>query len=141
MRDIAFVFFLAAVLCVTGGMIWGLQMAASNDHSMVGAHAHLNLVGWATMALFAIYYRLTPQAARGWLPRIHAAAAILGVGIMVPGIALATTGGSPGLAILGSLLVFASMLIFLVTVVRHGFGSRDAQTWAGASRGRVAPAE
>ena len=108
MRDIAFVFFLAAVLCVTGGMIWGLQMAASNDHSMVGAHAHLNLVGWATMALFAIYYRLTPQAAGGWLPRIHAAAAILGVGIMVPGIALATTGGSPGLAIVGTFLVFAS---------------------------------
>jgi hypothetical protein len=31
MRDITFVFFLAAVLCVTGGMICGLQMAASGD--------------------------------------------------------------------------------------------------------------
>jgi len=141
MRDIAFVFLLAAVLCVTGGMIWGLQMAASNDHSMVGAHAHLNLVGWATMALFAIYYRLTPRAAQGWLPRVHAAAAILGVAIMVPGIALASTGRSPGLAILGSFLVFASMLIFLVTVVRHGFGSRVGQTWTEANTGRIAPAE
>ena len=27
MRDIAFVFRLAAVLCVTGGMVWGIQMA------------------------------------------------------------------------------------------------------------------
>jgi hypothetical protein len=61
-RDIAFVFFLAAVLCVAGGMVWGIQMAASGDHAMVGAHAHLNLVGWATLALFGIYYRLTPQA-------------------------------------------------------------------------------
>ena len=141
MRDIAFVFFLAAVLCVTGGMIWGLQMAASNDHSMVGAHAHLNLAGWATMALFAVYYRLTPQAAQGWLPRVHAVAAILGVAIMVPGIALATTGGSPGPAIVGSLLVFASMLIFLVTVIRHGFGPRGAQTWTASNAGRIAPAE
>ena len=134
MRDIAFVFLLAAVLCVTGGMIWGLQMAASGNHSMVGAHAHLNLVGWVTMALFGVYYRLTPQAARGWLPRIHAAVAIPGVAVMVPGIALAITGGSPGMAILGSFLVFASMLIFLFTVVRHGFGASTAR------EGRVAPA-
>lgn len=128
MRGIAFVFLVAAVLCVTAGMIWGLQMAASEDHSMVGAHAHLNLVGWATMAFFAIYYRLTPQAAQGWLPRIHAATAILGVVIMVPGIAVAITGGSPGLAITGSLLTFASMLIFLVAVIRFGFGGSVAQT-------------
>jgi hypothetical protein len=44
MRNIAFVFFLAAVLCVTAGMVLGLYMAASENHVMVGAHAHLNLV-------------------------------------------------------------------------------------------------
>ncbi len=141
MRDIAFIFFLAAVLCVTGGMIWGLQMAASGDHAMVGAHAHLNLVGWATMALFAIYYRLTPLAAQGWLPRIHAAAAILGVAIMVPGIAVASTGGSPGLAILGSMLTFASMLIFLFTVVRYGFGAAQADHRRARLDAALTPAE
>ncbi len=138
MRDIAFVFFLAAVLCVTGGMIWGLQMAASNDHSMVGAHAHLNLVGWATMALFGLYYRVTPQAAEGWLPRVHAGLAIPGVAIMVPGIALATTGGSPAVAIAGSFLTFGSMAVFLFTVVRHGFGARSEPRHGAAA---FAPAE
>jgi hypothetical protein len=145
MRDIAFVFFLAAVLCVTGGMIWGLQMAASGDHAMVGAHAHLNLVGWVTMALFGVYYRLTPQAARGWLPRIHAALAIGGVAVMVPGIAVATSGGSPGLAIAGSFLTFASMLVFLFTVIRHGFGatsSHQARTAPNAApNAAMTPAE
>ena len=118
MRDIAFIFFLAAVLCVTGGMIWGLQMAASGDHAMVGAHAHLNLVGWATMALFAIYYRLTPRAAQGWLPRIHAAAAIL-----------------------GSMLTFASILIFLFTVVRYGFGAAQADHRRARLDAALTPAE
>jgi hypothetical protein len=140
MRDIAFVFLTAAVLCVTGGMIWGLQMAASGDHSMVGAHAHLNLVGWATMALFGFYYRLTPRAAQGLLARVHAAVAILGVIIMVPGIAIATTGGSPGLAIAGSLLTLASMLIFLVTLVRHGFGARAGDDRPSMDRGAFSPA-
>jgi hypothetical protein len=116
-------------------------MAASNDHSMVGAHAHLNLVGWVTMALFGIYYRLTPQAAQGWLPRVHAAVAIPGVAIMVPGIAVATSGGSPGPAILGSVLVFASMLIFLLTVIRHGFGAGELETWTAAGTARITPAE
>jgi peptidoglycan/LPS O-acetylase OafA/YrhL len=140
MRDVAFAFFLAAVLCVTAGMIWGLQMSASGDHSMVGAHAHLNLVGWATMALFGIYYRLTPQAAQGWLAKVHAVLAIVGVAVMVPGIAIAISGGLPGLAIAGSLLTFASMAVFLFTVVRHGFGA-SADSRRGLAGAALTPAE
>lgn len=141
MRSIAFVFFLAAVLCVTGGMVLGLYMAASEDHILAGAHAHLNLVGWASLALFGLYYNATPQAAQGRLPRIHALTAILGVVIMVPGIAIASTGGSPGLAIVGSLLVFASMLIFLVTVIRFGLGAASETSHGRASGGAFTPAE
>ncbi|MBB4195402.1 hypothetical protein GGE45_006312 [Rhizobium aethiopicum] len=63
MRDIAFIFFLAAVACVTCGMGWGIQMAISEDHMLAPAHAHLNLVGWTTLALFGLYFRLTPTAA------------------------------------------------------------------------------
>jgi peptidoglycan/LPS O-acetylase OafA/YrhL len=140
MRDIAFVFFLAAVLCVTGGMFWGLQMGASGDHSMVGAHAHLNLAGWATMALFGIYYRLTPQAARGWLPKVHAVLAIAGTAVLVFGVATVTRGGSELPAILGGVVTFASMLVFLFTVVRHGFGASTSQS-RGVAGGVLTPAE
>jgi hypothetical protein len=140
MRDTAFVFFLAAVLCVTGGMIWGITMAATGDHSMVGAHAHLNLVGWATLALFGIYYRLTPRASESPLAKVHAGLAISGVIVMVPGIAIATTGGSPGVAIAGSFLTFGSMALFLYTVVRHGFGAASAADRA-LPRAAMTPAE
>lgn len=140
MRDIAFVFFLAAVLCVTGGMFWGLQMGASGDHSMAGAHVHLNLVGWATMALFGIYYRLTPQAAQGWLPKVHAVLAIGGVAVMVSGLYVVFSGGAPGAAIAGGMMSFASMLIFLFTVVRHGFGAQVASR-PGLTGAALTPAE
>ena len=140
MRDIAFVFFLAAVLCVTGGMFWGLQMGASGDHSMAGAHVHLNLVGWATMALFGIYYRLTPQAAQGWLPKVHAVLAIGGVAVMVTGLYIVFSGGAPGAAIAGGMMSFASMLIFLFTVVRHGFGAQVASR-PGLTGAALTPAE
>lgn len=127
MRDVAFVFLVAAVLCVLVGMGWGIQMAISQDHLMSGAHAHLNLVGWTTMALFGIYYRLTPQAAGTWLARVHAGIAILGVVVMVPGITIAITQGEPGIAAAGAMLTTLSMAIFLVTVLRHGFGVRAGQ--------------
>lgn len=123
MRDAAFVFFLAAVLCVFAGMIWGIQMAISDDHVLAPAHAHLNLVGWATLALFGIYYRLTPLANATRLSRIHAGVAILGVVLIVPGIAIAVRGGTPAIAAVGSILSLVSMAIFLVTVLRHGFGA------------------
>jgi peptidoglycan/LPS O-acetylase OafA/YrhL len=52
--------FQAAVLFVLAGMIWGIVMAASGDHSTMPAHAHLNLLGWVSLFLFGIYYRLHP---------------------------------------------------------------------------------
>jgi cbb3-type cytochrome oxidase subunit 1 len=101
----------------------GIFMAASNDHALAGAHAHLNLVGWVTMALFGIYYHLTPKAAAAGLARVHLAVATLGVLLMVPGIAIAILYDQEGLAIAGSLVTFASMLIFLYTVARYGLGA------------------
>ncbi|TNC47224.1 hypothetical protein FHG66_17315 [Rubellimicrobium rubrum] len=128
MRDIAFVFFLAAVLCVTGGMALGIWMGIAQNFTYAPVHAHLNLVGWATMALFAIYYRLTPAAALGWLPRVHALLAIPGVVLMTGGLAAEFSGRPEFLpvAILGSLMTAASMLVFLFTVIRHGFGAAPA---------------
>lgn len=122
MKGMAFRFFASGVVLVTAGMIWGLQMAISQDHLLAPAHAHLNLVGWVTFALFGIYYHLTPSAASTTLAQMHFAVALLGVLVMVPGIAIAVSGGTEALAAVGSILTLTSMLIFLVTVLRHGLG-------------------
>lgn len=122
MKGIAFTFFVTGVVAVVFGMGWGLQMAASGDHAMAGAHAHLNLVGWASFALFGLYYHVTPRAAASVLARIHYAVALAGLVVMVIGIALTVRGGSELAAVLGSVLTAASMLIFLYTVARNGLG-------------------
>lgn len=124
MRDTAYVLFLSAVICIIAGMLWGIQMAISDDHLLAPAHAHLNLVGWATLALFGIYYRLTPTANGTVLSRIHAGCAIFGVVILVPGISIVVQGGTAASASAGAVLSLTSMTIFLITVVRHGFGVR-----------------
>ncbi|MBP1804775.1 hypothetical protein [Rubellimicrobium aerolatum] len=128
MRDIANVFFLSAVLCVTAGMVLGLWMGPTGNFQFAPVHAHLNLLGWVTMALFAIYYRLTPRAAQGRLPRVHAALAIPGVLLMSGGLAVEIAGRPEGfpVIVLGAFLSFGSMLIFLFTVLRYGFGVAQA---------------
>ena len=63
--------FRAAVVLVVIGMLWGLQMAISGDHSAHPAHAHLNLLGWVCLFLFGIYYRLHPALEGNGFARIQ----------------------------------------------------------------------
>lgn len=53
-----------AVLYLIAGVSLGLYMAGSHDHGMRPVHAHLNLLGWVSLALFGLFYRAWPQAAR-----------------------------------------------------------------------------
>lgn len=53
-----------AVLYLIAGVGLGLYMAGSHDHSMRPVHAHLNLLGWVSLALFGLFYRAWPEAAR-----------------------------------------------------------------------------
>lgn len=123
MKGISYFFFLTASICVLIGMAWGIQMAASGDHSLSPAHAHLNLVGWVTMGLFGVFYHMIPSA-DGMLAKIHYAVALAGVVVMVPGIALARGGGTEALAVIGSILTILSMAIFVFIVATKGRGSR-----------------
>mgnify|MGYP000135283016 CR=1 FL=1 len=118
MNGISKAFMLLALLWIIIGMAWGIQMAAANDHTMAPAHAHLNLVGWVTFAIFAFYYHLVPAAGRGLLPKLHLAAAVAGVVLMVPGIAMAVTRQGEALAKAGSVLTILSMLIFAAVMLR-----------------------
>ncbi|MFP3384124.1 hypothetical protein [Tritonibacter sp. SIMBA_163] len=118
MKGIAFGFMVLAVCLGILGMIWGIQMAASKDHTLANAHAHLNLIGWVGFALYGFYYHVVPSAAQGRLPRLHLVVSVLAVGTIAPGIAIVKSGGGDALAILGSFLTLASALIFLFTVIR-----------------------
>ena len=119
MRGIALWFFGSAVIYVTAGMVFGIWMSASQDHSLSPAHGHLNLIGWVTMALFGIYYHLVPSAAESRLATLHFAISTIAVWLIVPGIALAIRGTTELLAVLGSFCILASMLLFLTIVFRN----------------------
>jgi hypothetical protein len=127
--------FKAAVLFAMTGMAMGIAMAATHDHSVFPAHAHLNLLGWVSLFLIGIYYRLNPPLDISRAALVQVVVWILGTIVLTIGVAAIYLGypAAEPIAIVGSLIVFADMLLFAVLVFRPS---------SKASRSpRLAPAE
>lgn len=112
--------FQAAVLFVLFGMVWGIQMAISQDHSAFPAHAHNNLLGFVCLFLFGIYYHLHPSLDRTRAAQVQVWIWIIATAILVVGVGLVHTGhpGADPIAAVGSLIVLADTLFFGWLVVR-----------------------
>ncbi|HEX3699616.1 MAG TPA: hypothetical protein VHV27_02980 [Phenylobacterium sp.] len=137
MRRLPLAFFSAATLCVLAGMVWGAIMGSSEDFTLAPAHAHLNLVGWTSLALMGGFYALSGKGGRlGWLNFGLSAAAVV---VMIPFLA-AYLGGDKAAhtgVIVGSVLAILGMATFAVVV----FGSwRTAQAAEVEAAPRRAPA-
>lgn len=122
MKHIPTLFFAAAAIFALIGMVWGIQMSASHDHTLSPAHGHLNLIGFVTMSIFGTYYALTPTAAASLLARAHFGLTVATVLVLIPGIVMAITELGESLAQIGSVLAVLSMGLFVVSVFRHGVG-------------------
>ncbi|MCE8512521.1 hypothetical protein KBY24_10330 [Ruegeria pomeroyi] len=112
MNGVARAFLLVAILAGLCGMVWGIQMSASHDHTLSPAHGHLNLLGWVSCSIFAFYYHLVPDAAENPLARVHFGLVVAAVILLAPGVALAIQGKTELLAKLGSVIMLVSMLLF-----------------------------
>ncbi len=55
-------FFAVAPVYVLIGMGFGIFMGATQNFTLAPAHAHLNLIGWVTMALYGTFYALAREA-------------------------------------------------------------------------------
>jgi hypothetical protein len=102
------------MLLLLAGMLWGLQMAIRDDHSAFPAHAHLNLLGFVTLFLFGIFYRLNAavEASRLALPQVWLW--IVSTVVLAIGVGLVHTGhvvGEP-IAAVGSFAIFADAIVF-----------------------------
>ena len=60
-----------AVIYFIFGVGLGIAMGATHDFTLRPVHAHVNLLGWVSMALFGGIYLLLPQLANTRLARIH----------------------------------------------------------------------
>lgn len=118
MPNVANNFFKLAVVFLVVGIAMGLQMSISGLHNVTGAHAHANLLGWASSAIFGGYYALNPAKARSRLAQVHFWAYAAAIVVMIPSLYLMLQGyaAMEMLVAVSSLLAFAAVLVFAVVV-------------------------
>lgn len=116
-------FFVTAIVFALTGMTFGIWMGITGPEvfNYAPVHAHINLVGWATLFLCGLWYRGAPTAAASGLAQVHFWCAVIGAILLIIGILGAVIPNSQLdlVVIPGSLLTLLSMLIFLVIVLRH----------------------
>ncbi len=106
-------FFRAAILFLVVGIGIGLAMSITENHDVIGAHAHINLLGWVTSAIFGGYYALNPAKAQGILPVIHFWLYTAGVVAMTGALYLVLKGNLAFVPVLstGALVTAAAVLL------------------------------
>lgn len=122
MSRISTAFFAAAVLYALAGVGLGIMMGASNDHTLAPVHAHINLLGWASLALMGAFYGIAGAQTRARLACANFAVSNLGNLLSLPMVALIVQGKPPILPMLigGELLIVLGMLIFGAAVLMVG---------------------
>lgn len=107
-------FIKSAAVYIIFGMILGIYMAATQDHSQMPTHAHLNLLGWVTMGLMGLIYKCWPAVAAAklanltyWLAHISVIGMTIGVGLLYAGMM-----EYEPIAIISSLIALFNMILF-----------------------------
>lgn len=118
MPKISVTFFTTAVLTALAGMVWGSIMGASGDHTMMPAHAHLNLLGWVSLSIMGGFYALSGARFSPLMAWINYGLSTFGVLAMSAMLPQVMTGKLPGhLMAIAELPLIAGMLVFALVVL------------------------
>jgi hypothetical protein len=109
-----------AVLAALTGMGLGIGMGVTQNFQLQAVHAHINLLGWVSMMLYGLFYRIVPKAAEGRLPAVHFwlnVLAFIGMMALLAAERSVVESVAPVLGIV-SIGVWLSMALFAVIVFR-----------------------
>lgn len=116
-----------AVIYVLLGVTLGIVMAASHNFTFKPVHAHLNLLGWASMALFGLWYRSAPAAAETRLAQVHFWLHNIALPIQMVTLSMYVSGNNAVEPVLGlaSVVMGIGFVCFAINLWKHtGQGSR-----------------
>ena len=101
-----------ALLWAVASMLLGLYMGMAADNKLQVVHVAMMLVGFVTLALYGILFRLWPELAKSPLARTQFWSAQIGAaGIVVGSYFFATIGSVPLVAVSSILFIAASALM------------------------------
>ena len=107
-----------AVLYLVLGVSVGLYMGMTQKFTLTPVHAHLNLLGWASLALCGLVYAAFPAAAETRLAKVHFWLHTVGLPPLLVALALMLSGNAALEPVVGvlSMIVAAGILMFAINV-------------------------
>ncbi len=108
-----------AVVYLFIGALLGLGMGIAQNFALVPVHAHLLLLGWASLALAGVVYHLYPAASTTRLARIHFWLHNLGLPVFMVALGLVLTGREAivPVAVVSAITVLIGLAIFATNVL------------------------
>jgi len=117
-----------AVVYLFLGAVLGLGMGISQQFALAPVHAHLLLLGWASLALAGIVYHLYPAAATTRLARTHFWLHNVGLPVFMVGLTLVLTGSTSGAAMPltagGATIALVGLALFALNVLMNAKAAR-----------------
>lgn len=122
MSKISLAFFGAAVVYALIGMVLGVIMGASGDHTLSPVHAHINLLGWATLALMGAFYGIAGDRSPARIAWINFLVSNVGNLVTLPLLAMLMLGDQSVIPVMavGEVLLVLGMVIFAYAIFTVG---------------------
>ncbi|MDQ2064812.1 hypothetical protein Q9295_00360 [Xinfangfangia sp. CPCC 101601] len=114
--NVSSAFLKIAALYLLVGMMLGIYMGGSGDHSLVSVHAHINLLGFTLMVVFGLLYRFIPGLAEGWMGKTHFWLHQLGALVLLIALYLMMSGRLPASTV-GPVLPLAEGALIIGTAI------------------------
>jgi len=130
-----------AVLYLIVGIGLGIAMGASENFTLRPVHAHLNLLGWTTLALAGLIYSVYPDAGRSRLAAIHFWLHNISLPVMMGSLTLFLLGNPKVVPVLvaSEIIAAAGVIVFACNVFLNVNAAGRRQGWDTTTRRAAAP--
>ncbi|MCC2684143.1 MAG: cytochrome-c oxidase [Paenibacillaceae bacterium] len=111
-----------AVVYFVIGVVFGLVMGIIQSFQFASVHAHINLLGWVSLALCGFLYLRFPAATSSKLAPWHFWLHNIGLPVMIIGLYLEILTGQAGFTALiatGGTLAVVGIIIFAINVLMN----------------------
>lgn len=108
-----------AVVYLVIGAVLGLVMGMTQKFALVPVHAHILLLGWASLALAGLVYHLYPAACETRLARWHFWLHNIALPVFMVGLGLVLTGNGSVLpvVVIAAIAVLSGLVLFAANVL------------------------
>jgi cbb3-type cytochrome oxidase subunit 1 len=102
-------------------IVMGNGMGIAEDFRLKHVHVHFALLGWVSLSIIAILYRLFPALEAGWIPRAHCWLHNIGLVVMLGGFSYSVLSGNFLAAPIGvgSMVMSLGIVLFAMHVFKR----------------------